>query len=239
MKQKSQGFIISLLVGIIALLAVGVGVYFYVNKNTNLQAPNSPDIVSNENATSTKSDLVKINKQTTPTDNFLNTKTQAGEFPLPTTPTILQTNCRMDVCTWKKISKIETIKNDTYGELRKITVSEIGSSTHRPDEGYPLEYNQNIPIKWETNNPNEYLLCSKENPFYIYKADEDNTYTAMKLNIEDPYGFEISAVSNYLFGCHGLNQWNPKQVALLGYKNTREIVEIKIDSVEEIFNHLK
>lgn len=53
MKQKNQGFIIPILITIVALLAVTGGVYFYANKNSNPQILNQ-----NENTVATTSDSI-------------------------------------------------------------------------------------------------------------------------------------------------------------------------------------
>lgn len=238
MKNKK----ISTLWGIIILLVIGGGVYFYIKNNLNPQITNPLDIIQRKDATSTISDSVQTNTQATSSNNSVisDTTTQTTQFLFPSTPVILLRNCHMGECVWEKILSIENIQTDIYGELRKMTVSEVGKSSHSSYEDYPLEYNKNIPIEWYgASQFAVYFLCSKEHPLYIFRDDETGPYTATKLNIVKPYGFEVGSVNEYVLVCHNINQRKDSEMSALGYTHIGDTGYLKSSSIEELYTQFK
>lgn len=125
---------------------------------------------------------------------------------------ILQTNCRMDGCSWADITTTSFVKggNDVdQGYLMEVEMR-FGFSTHK-DGNYPDTYSPAILIEWDDAPRSYFVHCSKARPA-LFKKDDD---TITVLGVVDPFGYETDSVNLYGHICHGI-EWAAGNNALAG-----------------------
>lgn len=136
------------------------------------------------------------------------------------TPVIMM-RCHMMECGWfQPLASTVTARGEGY-VLHHMS-ARSGRSVHGIGGGrarYPKRYRRGLPIDWDPQPRESWVLCSRERPTAMFRS-EDGTLIAHRLNLFDLPGYAESSASIYLHVCHGLGRealLNPARLRALGY----------------------
>ena len=148
----------------------------------------------------------------------------------------LNTYCHMGGCSWEDILSEEVISAGDLESGYLVSKRSVRFSTaHEGD--YPDKFDPSFERFRETLSET-FIYCSLDRPAVFW----DKSGKIETLHIISPYGYEYSAVNEYLYTCHRLAPYAPdnKQSTLLslGYKkndgeifsNAQDLMQIRFES---------
>lgn len=128
---------------------------------------------------------------------------------------VLPGGCRQGECSWLKVIRIERVRSNAQGELRRV-IGRRGSS--RYDGEPPRAYRAGVRVAWDRRERAEYAFCSRRRPAYAF-PDEDG-YILHYLDLFDLAGYQMASAAMYMRICHD-RDFNPERLAplrRLGYR---------------------
>jgi hypothetical protein len=155
-------------------------------------------------------------------------------FPSALTGTLLPPYCHMEACSWRSIESRESIDQNRYGELFRVSVR--GWSSLHPGGTYDVKTR-----KTGGGLSEEYVFCSRTRPGVAFSAD--GKWMAHKLapdQSDGVYGYNTSDYTLYFAACHGLavdeNAIQARGQAL-GYRtNSARVAQVDLSAPTDLMN---
>ena len=130
---------------------------------------------------------------------------------------VLLSGCRQGECAWLRVARVESVRANAHGELRRL-VGRRGTSRYG-DGDPPRAYGARVRIDWERRDRSDYAFCSRERPAYAFPSDGGG-YIIHYLDLFDLAGYQTASATMYMRICHGrgFNPGNAVPLRRLGYR---------------------
>ena len=136
-------------------------------------------------------------------------------FPAWAAERILPGGCRQGECSWLRVARIERVRANAQGELRRVTGHR---GTSRYDGEPPLVWRAGLRVDWDRRARSEYAFCSRQRPAYAFPSGDG--YILHYLDLFDLAGYQMASAAMYMRICHGRG-FDPERLAplrRLGYR---------------------
>ena len=150
-------------------------------------------------------------------------------------------NCNMDVCSYSRLVRRETLRETPAGRLVKATL--LGGAQGDPSDAGPSE---DAPIVWNRAPHDIFVFCSTRLPAVMMRVAGRRTLQTDLLDLGGPEAITdllISSANLYMDICHGLRDRTlSEETAGLGYRPIAPALlesGIDIERPEEIFDFVR
>lgn len=129
---------------------------------------------------------------------------------------VLLAGCRQGECGWLRVTRVETVRTNAHGELRRL-IGRRGTSRYG-DGDPPRAHGVRVRIDWERSDRSDYAFCSRQRPAYAFPSD--GGYITHYLDLFDLAGYQMASATMYMRICHdrGFNPGNVAPLRRLGYR---------------------
>lgn len=147
---------------------------------------------------------------------------------------VLLSGCRQGECGWLRVVRVETVRANGHGELRRL-VGRRGTSRYG-DGDPPRAYGVRVRIDWERSDRSDYAFCSRERPAYAFP--NDGGYILHYLDPFDLAGYQQASATMYMRICHdrGFNPGDVVPLRRLGYRpgtRSEQVEDARPESLAE------
>jgi hypothetical protein len=136
-------------------------------------------------------------------------------MPAPAADRVLQGGCRQGECSWLRVARIERVRGNAEGELRRVT-GRRGTSRYGGEP--PRAWRAHLGVAWEPQERAEYAFCSRRRPAYAFPGGDG--YILHYLDLFDLAGYQMASARMYMRICHD-RDFDPERLAplrRLGYR---------------------
>jgi hypothetical protein len=128
---------------------------------------------------------------------------------------VLPGGCRQGECSWLRVTRIERVRANAQGELRRVTGRR---GTSRYDGEPPRAWRPRLRVDWDRDARAEYAFCSVRRPAYAFPSGDG--YILHYLDLFDLAGYQMASARMYMRICHD-RDFDPERLAplrRLGYR---------------------
>lgn len=151
-------------------------------------------------------------------------------------------NCHMDICSFSREVRRETVRETPAGRLLRVTL--LGGSQSGASDAGPAD--EDVPIIWQRQPHDIFVFCSTALPAVMMRVDGRRTLQSDILDLVGPTGIPqdlVTSANIYMRICHGVDGFDALEGGThLGYHPLpTALVErgIDIERPEDIFNYAR